>query len=292
MLPSDMGASSSILECVPNFSEGRRQHVVDNVVSAARSLSPVLDVHTDVDHNRSVVTLASRVPAIVDSVVAATEEAVRLIDLRVHEGVHPRIGAMDVIPFVPVLGASMEEAANAAIDCAERVYSSFAVPVFLYGNASQEHRELPDVRRNGFKSIGPDFGDSPHPTAGAVCIGSRETLVAYNIELDAPLDAASVIAKAVRASGGGLPFLLALAFPLPSRGRSQVSMNLTRPSVTTIAAVHDRVVKLAREIRAEIMGAELVGLAPRAAFEGREAESLGLTSKAKFLEDELQSINK
>jgi glutamate formiminotransferase len=287
----DMDAPDLMLECVPNFSEGQRQPVIDQIAAEASRYAPLLDVHSDVDHNRSVLTLAGEHSAVVESILAAAEEAVRLIDMTTHSGVHPRLGAADVIPFVPLRDSSMDDAIGAALDCARRIHESIGIPVFLYGAASPGKRGLPEIRRNAFASLAPDFGTAPHPTAGAAVIGARGMLVAYNVNLSAPLEAASRIARSIRESDGGLRSVRALAFPLASRELSQVSTNLIRPADTTLADVYDAVDVLCREMGIEIADAELVGLAPRAAFDGREPESLGLKSKAMILEDQLASTD-
>jgi glutamate formiminotransferase len=290
MLPTVIGASDATLECVPNFSEGRRAEVVRQIVSAAESFAAVLDVHSDVDHNRSVLTLAGKRTELIDSVLAATEEAVRSVDLKVHAGVHPRIGAVDVVPFVPLSESTMEDGRGAAKECGKSIYDEFGIPVFFYGAASDENRELPELRRGAFKSLAPDVGVAPHPTAGAVAVGARELLVAYNVNLKTTLEAAASIAAALRERDGGLPHIRALAFRLESRGLSQVSTNLVRPGITTIPDVYDRVAALCRAADVEIAGAELVGLAPRAALKGRDPESFGLDSHPKILEEELERL--
>lgn len=273
--------TSPILECVFNLSEGRRGDVIDLVVASANNT--VLDVHSDPDHNRSVVTLAGNAEQLVQGLVEATRAAVEQIDLTRHAGVHPRMGSMDVVPFIPLFEFSMTDAQNAAHECAERIGRHLSVPVFIYGL----DRQLPDIRREAFRSIKPDFGpDRPHPTAGAVSVGAREVLVAFNVNIQATLEIANSLAEQVRK----LPNVRALGFYLKSKHVSQVSMNLTRPTETTIPMVFDSVARNAAELTVEIVEAELVGLAPRDSFSGREAESLGLNSPPKILEQELARV--
>jgi len=280
-----------ILECVANFSDGRRREVVQRIVNAAAaSDARILDVHSDPDHNRSVLTMAGRQDQVVGAAVAATREAVALIDLNLHQGAHPRLGAMDVIPFVPVLGTRIPEAAKAAMVCAERIWSELAVPCFLYEEASRGRpRDLPSIRRDAFLSLTPDFGGpAPHPTAGATVVGARETLVAYNVNLATnDIEVARRMAAEIRERDGGLPHVRALGLELRGLGMVQVSTNLIAPAVTKVADVFDRITQLAGNEGVEVVGAEIVGLVPRIAVGERNQETLGLSSSPKILEDEL-----
>ncbi|MGH2811657.1 MAG: glutamate formimidoyltransferase [Actinomycetota bacterium] len=283
--------SMPLLECVPNLSEGRRPAVINRIVSAFEVPGvTLLDVHLDADHNRSVLTVAGHRRALVDAVIAATARAVEEIDLRSHSGVHPRMGAMDVVPFVPISGSEMAEAAVAAREAAQRINSELEVPCFLYGAAAQRQvsEQLPQVRREAFRTLTPDFGGTePHATAGATVVGAREILVAYNINLDCPLEIAEDIASEIRERDGGLAHLRAMGVRLNSRNLSQVSMNLIRPAETTVADAYDAVQLSARERGVRIVEAELVGLAPRIALAGRDPYAVGLNSPPKTLEDEL-----
>lgn len=282
-----------VLECVPNFSEGRRREIIERIVSAVHGGGVhVLDVAPDPDHHRTVLTMAGPAGPVGQAALAATASAIELIDLRAHAGTHPRIGAMDVVPFVPVMGATMGDAVSAAGTCARRIWDELGVPCFLYGEASPDRRSLPDVRRGAFRSLVPDVGGpAAHPTAGAVCVGAREILVAFNVALaTGHPGVAGRIARAVRQRSGGLPHVRALGFWLPSRSVSQVSMNLLRPSETTMADAYAAVARAARAEGVGILGAELVGLAPRAALGGRTPEEIGLRQAPRTLEDELARL--
>jgi glutamate formiminotransferase len=235
---------------VPNFSAGRDPEVL----AALAAGDQVLDLHADPDHNRSVVTMAdASLDRLVEGLFRKVALAVERIDLRRHAGVHPRVGAADVVPFVPLAGAAMDDAAAAARGLAERVWEELRVPVYLYGEANGGGR-LADVRAG---RVRPDLGSAPHPTAGAVCVGARPPLVAYNLvyeRLD-PATAGRLVSTMRR-----LPGVQALAFPLSS-GRVQLSMNLTRLDETAVAAAHD-----AALLAAGVPGTpELVGLCPAGA---------------------------
>lgn len=276
-----------VLECVPNFSEGRRRDVIERIASAAEVGGvQILDLHSDPDHNRSVLTLAGRPDSLVEAAVLATGEALRWIDLRNHHGQHPRMGSMDVIPFVPLGDTDMHHAIEAAMKCAGRIGGDLGIPVFLYGFAALRRHtrnlELPEIRKRAFELLTPDFGGpQPHPTCGATVVGAREILVAFNVELQTgELSAAKKIASSVR----NLDHVRALAFLLESKSRAQVSMNLTKPEVTTIPDVYELVAGLASDLGVKIAATELVGLAPRAALGGRSPSDLGLTD-IKILED-------
>jgi len=245
-----------LFESVPNFSEGRRRDVVDGITSAA-SDAFVLDVDADADHNRVVVSVAGSRDRLLRALLAAAGEAAERIDLREHTGVHPRVGAVDVIPIVPLGTTSMEEAIDAAHELGDRVWETLHVPVFFYGQ--REGVSLADIRAG---RATPSLGDrDSHPTAGAVCIGARHLLVAFNVilyELD--LVAARALARSIRESAAGLRGVQALAFELPGQ-RVQLSMNLFRLDETTPA---DVIGELHR--RGVAMGAEeLVGLCPAVA---------------------------
>jgi glutamate formiminotransferase len=248
-------------------SEGRRLLVIASIALAAgRPSVQLLDVHNDPDHNRSVITLAGRADALVDGVVAAASTAARTIDLPTHEGVHPRLGAIDVIPFVPVSTDStgMATAVSAAREAARRVAGEAGIPCFLYEEAGSG-RSLPEVRRRAFVDLAPDFGGpDPHPTAGAAAVGARGPMVAYNVDLN---------------TGD-------LALALPSRGIVQVSTNLLRPAVTTIGAVFEAVAALAAAAGVGVRGSEIVGLTPRAALPTSTAHLL-LREPPRILEAEL-----
>jgi glutamate formiminotransferase len=274
-----------VLECVVNISEGLRAEVVAAVAAACGPA--LLDVHSDPDHNRSVLTLAGSAGEVADAALALARAAVEWIDMSVHSGVHPRLGAVDVVPFVPLDDTGpdgLRAAGEVARAWAERVAAELAVPVFLYGTADPKGRSLPDVRRTAFRERRPDFGPAePHPTAGAVAVGARPILVALNCELatgggggglDADLAVARAIARAVRERDGGLPGVRALGFALASKGRAQVSMNLVDLTATGVEAACTAVRRAAAEHGTEVTAVELVGLLPAAELERCSGEFL------------------
>jgi glutamate formiminotransferase len=280
-----------MIECVPNLSEGRDPAVVEEVTrSVERAGAQLLDVHRDPDHHRSVFTLAGEPSVVLEAVLALVTVAVRAIDIAAHRGEHPRIGTVDVVPFVPLRGSSLEACVAVAREAGSRIASLFGIPVFLYEAAASraDRVSLADVRRGGLPALArrietsegrPDFGPCRlHPRAGAVVVGARRFLVAYNVNLAGnDLEAAREIAAAVRASNGGLPGVRALGVRLASRGVVQVTMNLTDPSTTTVPAAFEAVRRAARRRGLSILESEVVGLAPRSAFGEATTESLLLT---------------
>jgi glutamate formiminotransferase len=289
-----------LVECVPNVSEGRRAEVVDEIVAAfAGPEVLVLDRSSDADHNRSVLTLAGPGPALVEAAVAGAAACARLIDLTRHRGVHPRMGALDVLPFVPLGRATaLRGAAEPDLDCAalalragRRIAEEAGIPVYLYGAAARtpERAALPTVRGRGFEALraaappgpgvlAPDLGGpGPHPTAGAAAVGAREVLVAYNVDLaGADLELARRIARAVRERDGGLPAVRAMGVALEGRGLVQVSMNLLDYRVTPPAAAYAAVAGLAGRAGARVVRSEVVGLVPAAALDGVDPAELRL----------------
>jgi glutamate formiminotransferase len=274
-------ARGPVIECVPNVSEGRDAGIILRLVNAVESGGAgLLDIHSDVDHHRSVFTIVGDIDAVERSVLALARAAVELVDLTKHRGVHPRIGAIDVVPFVPLRGSSMRD----AIGSAHRVGLIFAseadVPVFFYAEAAarRDRRELPIVRKGGFEQLTerlcapgwrPDAGPAaPHPTAGATVVGARRPLVAFNAVLDAgDVAAALAISRAIRESSGGLPAVRAMGLLLGSRGLAQVSMNLLDYRRTSPRAVSERIEAEARRLGRSVREYELVGCAPAEAFE-------------------------
>lgn len=264
-----------MLECVPNVSQGRRRDVVEKLASACEFA--LLDVHADADHNRSVFTLASTAPDDLERcVVKLAEAVVRQVDPSWHEGVHPRLGALDVVPFVALSGTpdARRIAGRSAHGFAQWLSGTFDVPTFLYGGADPEERSLPSLRRDAFVRRAPDFGPAePHPALGATAVGARPVLVAVNCELDGDdVDLARRIAHDVRERGGGLPSVRALGFELVSGRRAQVSMNLTDLAATGIEQACTEVRRLALDAGADVARVELVGLLPRAELERCSAE--------------------
>ena len=283
MTPS--GPGSPLVECVPNLSEGRDREVIAALEAAASAAEGVklLDSHSDPDHNRTVLTFAGPPPQVLLATMRLAREAVRRIDMRAHSGVHPRMGAIDVIPFVPLRATSLESCAQLAREMARYLGEELQVPAFLYGAAAERPRSLHDIRGAGNLSVDamskrlrpPDFGPpAPHPTAGASAVGARQPLIAFNVNLEADLEVAERIARAMRASSGGLREVQALAFPLHSRGLVQVSMNLLDYRVTGLSQLLARVRELAADGGVGLVGCELVGLLPAAAMEGLETETM------------------
>jgi glutamate formiminotransferase len=255
-----------VLECVPNVSEGRDAAVLDALADAAGS--SLLDLHSDVDHHRSVYTLAGPGGRDAEAAVRRLARSVaQLVDLRAHEGVHPRLGALDVVPFVALspVRAEKEQAVEAARSFARWWSTVFAVPCFLYDEASRDGRDLPEVRRTAFRLAEPDYGPSePHPRLGATAVGARKPLVAVNCVLAArEVEVARRLARQLRESSGGVPGVRALGFHLAAEDRAQVSMNLVDLDRTGLqdAVLHVR--QLARAERTDVIKVELVGLLPR-----------------------------
>jgi glutamate formiminotransferase len=263
-----------VLESVPNFSEGRDARVVEALRAALSSPARLLDVHVDADHHRSVFTLVGGAGDLVDTLLAGIECARELIDLRRHEGAHPRIGAADVVPIVPLRPDAMLEAREAALVLARRIGAELGLPVFLYGELAPGRgpaffrqggpHEL--ARRIGAGELEPDFGPrNLHPAAGGVIVGARRPLIAFNVNLRGQLGAAREIAALIRESGGGFPGVRALGLDLPRAGIVQVSMNVEDFEA---AALHEILARIEREavgLGAEVLGSELVGLMPAGA---------------------------
>ena len=281
----------SLVESVPNFSEGRRAEVVDEIVAAFGNAHPdvlVLDRSSDPDHNRSVLTLAGPGPALVEAAVSGAAACVRLIDLRTHHGAHPRMGALDVLPFVPLDPAA--DCVPLALEAGRRLAEEVGVPVYFYGQAARrpERVALPSVRGRGFEELAeaarsdparaPDLGGPGlHPTAGATAVGVRPFLIAYNVNLAGEdVGLARRIARAVRERDGGLPAVRALGLPLEGRRMTQVSMNLLDFRVTSPATAFAAVAALAGQAGVEVVESEIVGLVPEAALVGVDPASLRL----------------
>jgi len=271
-----------IIETVPNFSEGRRRDVIEEIVSAVKG-SPggaqVLDLSSDADHNRSVLTLAGDPDQVRRSILHLFEAALPRIDLRSQRGEHPRMGAVDVVPFVPVTGSSMAECVELARSVGEEVARTFDVPVFLYEEAAtaEHRRNLADIRRGEFEELAEkmrdprwsaDFGPrEPHPSAGATAVGAREFLIAFNVNLGTPrVEIADKIARAIRHSSGGLRFCKAMGVALSERGIAQVSINMTHFRKTPLHRVVEMIKTEAARYGVEVVGSEIVGLVPNDAL--------------------------
>jgi glutamate formiminotransferase len=283
MLSQSQPAPNRIVECVPNFSEGRKPETIAKLSEAIESVdsSAVLGMHIDPDHNRSVITFAAPPEKVVEAAIRAVATAATLIDLRGHVGEHPRIGATDVLPFVPVRGVTIDDCVALAREAGRRIAQELKIPVYFYERAALRSNRfrLENVRRNGFEELrqqiaidpdrAPDVGEArPHPSAGAIAIGARPFLIAFNVNLRTnDVSIARKIARAVRERDGGLPSVKALGFELHSRGLVQVSMNLIDYETTGIAEAFEAVCKQADLFGVAIAGAEIVGLVPQAALD-------------------------
>ncbi|MBI4891390.1 MAG: glutamate formimidoyltransferase [Acidobacteria bacterium] len=275
--------SRKLVECVPNFSEGRDRAKVESIAAAISAFpgTAILDLELDADHNRSVITFAAPPETVVEAALAGAARAAAIIDLTSHTGVHPRIGAMDVLPFVPLAGVTLEDCVALAQRAAAELWKRLRIPVYLYEAAARrpDRVNLENIRRGQFEGLreevrtnpdrAPDFGDPElHPTAGATVVGARKFLIAYNINLDTPdLDLAKRIAKSIRQSSGGFPCVKAMGVPLTSRGLAQVSMNLTDFETTPVHQVFEAVRIQAAEAGVSVAGSEIIGLIPKKALE-------------------------
>jgi glutamate formiminotransferase / 5-formyltetrahydrofolate cyclo-ligase len=272
----------AIIECIPNISEGRRPEVVAAIAKGVAAAVPsirVLNVSSDPAHHRSVITMAGDAAGVTAAVLALFERTIEQVDLTSHQGEHPRLGAVDVVPFVPIEGVTMADCVALARKVGQEVASRFSVPVYLYEEAATDpaRRNLEDIRRGEFEGLAakmatpgwaPDFGPAtPHPTAGATVIGARMALIAYNINLTTDrLDVAKRIAAAVRHSSGGLRFVKAMGVLLGDRNIAQVSMNLTNVEKTPIPRVFEFVKREASRYGVGVLESEVVGLVPQAAL--------------------------
>ena len=282
---------NKIMECVPNFSEGRDLQKIDKIVAPFRGKQGVklLDYSNDEDHNRLVVTVVGEPEPLRDAVLEAIGVAVELIDLNHHQGQHPRMGAVDVVPFIPIRNVTMEEAVALSKEVGKEVAKRYNLPVFLYEkSASAPHREnLAAVRKGEFEGMAekikqpewhPDFGLAErHPTAGTVAIGARMPLVAYNINLNTPsLEIAHDIAKKIRFIGGGLRYCKAMGVELKDRGITQVSINMTDYTRTALYRAFELLRVEARRYGVSIVGSEIIGLVPMEALIDTASYYLGL----------------
>ena len=272
---------NTIMECVPNFSEGRDLAKVEKIVDAFRGKEGVklLDYSSDKDHNRTVVTVIGEIEPLGDAVIEAIGIAAQLIDLTHHQGEHPRMGAADVVPFIPIKNCTVQEADALAKRVGQEVAERFQIPSFLYEkSATAPHREnLAAIRKGQFEGMfekmklpewKPDFGpDEPHPTAGVFAVGARMPLVAFNVNLDTPnLQIAKDIAARVRHSSGGYAFIKALGVMLEERHIAQVSMNLTDYTHTAVYRAYEAVKMEARRYGVNVVGTEIIGMVPMAAL--------------------------
>jgi len=268
---------TKLVECIPNFSEGRRPEVLDAIAAAVRGTAGVtlLDMESDRDHNRSVLTFIGEPEAVKQAALAAAAKAVELIDMEKHQGEHPRLGAVDVVPFVPVSEMTMAEAVELSRAVGKELWERLRLPVYFYEEAaaSPERKNLPDVRKGEYEGRKRDISDPKwmpdvgeprmHPTAGAAIVGARFPLVAFNVNLDTDrLELAKAIARKVREKDGGLPAVRALGFEIKERNIVQVSMNLVNYHKTGIHQAFEAVRAEAEKAGVRVLGSEVVGLVP------------------------------
>src|ERR1700683_3231409 len=272
-----------LVESVPNFSEGRDTAKIDAIIAAMREVPGVylLDRESDADHNRSVVTIAGEPDAVAEAALRGIGKAAELIDLSKHSGAHPRMGATDVVPFIPVAGVSIEDCVALAKKVGREIWQRYRIPVYFYEAAAQrpERSNLENIRKGQFEGLlaevpknpdrAPDIGEPRlHPTAGATVVGARKFLIAYNINLNTPhLEIAKNICKAIRFSNGGLRFVKAMGVDLRARQLAQVSINMTDFEQTPLHRVFEMVKREAERYGVAIVGSEIVGLVPKRAIE-------------------------
>ncbi len=297
-----------LVECVPNFSEGRDKDKVAKIVEAAKSAGvTILDVEIDADHHRCVLSFVGAPDACVEACFRVAEQSMKLIDLTTHKGEHPRMGAVDVIPFIPVAGVTIEDCVKLAYTLAERIGAELKIPTYLYDHAARrpERKDLANVRKGQFEGLRdligkdetrtPDFGPNAiHPTAGAVAVGARQQIVNFNLNLDIhDMEKGKDIAKRVRASGGGLPAVRGKEIDLAARGQVQISTVLTDYKKTSMATVLAKTLILAEEHKAHVKSTEIVGLLPRQALVDFAIETLQLENfhpEVQILENRLEAV--
>jgi glutamate formiminotransferase len=280
-----------IIETVPNFSEGRNKDTIEKILACFKGKEDVklLDFHRDADHNRLVVTAVGGPEALKRAVVEAVGVAVNLIDMRTHRGEHPRMGAVDVVPFIPIKNVTMEEAIIISKETAKAIWETHHLPVFLYEESasSPARKNLANIRKGQFEGMPeklrspewmPDFGERKiHPTAGVVAVGARMPLVAYNVNLDTDnIEIARAIAKSVRYINGGLPYCKAIGIELRERKITQVSMNMTDYTQTPVYQAIEYIRVEAKRYGVNVIGSEVVGLVPMAAIVDSAAYYMGL----------------
>ncbi|HEV2883267.1 MAG TPA: glutamate formimidoyltransferase [Pyrinomonadaceae bacterium] len=297
---------NALVECVPNFSEGRKAEIVERLIDAIQSVETacVLDTHIDPDHNRSVITFVASPQMIVEAAFSAVSLAAQLIDMRQHSGVHPRLGATDVLPFIPISEVTMGDCVAIAHRAGQRIAEELSIPVYFYEGAAlrPDRVNLEDVRRGALELLREQIATEPgrapdagplqvHETGGAIAVGARRFLIAFNVNLKTKdIAVARQIARIVRARSGGLRYVKALGFELSSRGLVQVSMNIVNYEVTAVGKAYEVVRQEAVRAGVEIVSTELVGLIPEKALD-REAEyfhKLENFSEDKVLEHRLK----
>jgi glutamate formiminotransferase len=280
-----------IFETVPNFSEGRNKDTIEKILLCFKGKEDIklLDLHKDKDHNRLVVTAVGGPDGLKHAILEAVGVAINLIDMRAHRGEHPRMGAVDVIPFIPIKNVSMEEAIKLSKETARAIWETYHLPVFLYEESasSPARKNLANIRKGQFEGMPeklkvaewkPDFGEEKiHPTAGVVAVGARMPLIAYNVNLDTNnIEIARAIARAVRHIGGGLPYCKAIGIELKERKITQVSMNMTDYTQTPLYRALEYVREEAKRYNVNVISSEVVGLVPMAAIVDSAAYYMGL----------------
>lgn len=302
-----MKKKEKIVECVPNFSEGRSKEIIEKIVNEIRNTNKIkiLDYSADKDHNRLVVSFVGQPEHVKEAILNACRKAVEFIDMSKHKGEHPRIGAVDVVPFIPISNMSMEECAALAKEVGKEIWMRLKVPVYFYGEAATkpERKDLSFIRRGeyeglkkGIKEEGrePDLGvQELHPTAGACVVGARYPLIAFNVNLNTNnIEIAKNIAKAVRAKDGGLPFVKAMGFEIKERGIVQVSMNIENYEATPLFIVFELIKAETKRYGVSIAGSEIVGLLPLNALVGASEYYLQLENfkKTQILEKKLWEV--
>ena len=286
-----MAGIKKLMECVPNFSEGRNSKNIDKIVAPFRGQKGVklLDYQTDEDHNRMVVTVVGEPQALKAAVIAAMGSAIEAIDMNFHQGQHPRMGAIDVVPFIPIRNISMEDAIAFSREVAQEAARQYALPIFLYERSARSpaRQNLATIRKGQYEGMAekikqpewkPDFGPAQiHPTAGVTAVGARMPLVAYNVNLDSNnIEIANAIAKKVRHISGGLRYCKGIGIELKERGLVQVSMNLTDYTQTAIYRAFELIKVESRRYGVNVIGSEIVGLVPMEALMDTAAYYLGL----------------
>ena len=287
-----------MIECVPNFSEGREPATIAGIAAAIQEVKGValLGFESDADHHRSVITFAGEPEGVLEAAVRAVGKAAELIDLRRHVGVHPRVGAADVVPFVPLDGSTLDDCVAIAHRAGSEVWRQFGVPVYFYEAAAKlaERRRLEKTRRTGFDGRPPDIGDiAEHATAGAAMVGARNFLIAYNINLLTPDAAiAKQIAFRVRESSGGFRFVKAMGLHLATLGRAQVSMNLTNFAGIELDDLYAAVAAEAARLGTAIAESELIGFIPRSAYEKSPAffERIRDFDESRIIENRIEQL--
>ncbi len=301
-------AAKQIFECVMNVSEGRDRIKLQAIAAEIQAVPDayLLEYSADFDHHRSVFTFTGTCESIFEAAFAAIERVVTLIDLRIHRGVHPRLGAVDVVPFVPIQGVGLKDCAEIAHRLGAKVAKQLGVPVYLYEEAAicSERKTLPDIRRRGFEAVSreigtdllrkPDFGSARlHPTAGATVIGARRPLIAFNLYLNTPdVGVARNIAARIRETRGGLPAVRSLGFYISRRNQAQVSVNLLDYRRNSLNKVYERVSEEAHRLNLDVLATEIIGLVPQEAMDRTDLSSLKLEnfSPSRILEKRIGEV--